>query len=161
MIRENRKTVFLNFICRKIIRKSRIPFFSLLAFGLLFLLSCEENPLLYRKIVYLDYTVCYEVEGNVPTAYVDVLNANAEHVVMPTVELPWTYSFTSCEDTEVAMIVRGNAAWGSDVRITARILVDDEIFQQNSSDIYSGFTALNGTIRGWRYSTIVEEEYKQ
>ena len=132
---------------------------TLLVIVLILLTSaCDEHPLEYKRLVYLDYTVTYQVEGTTGISKIEYIDSSGYYIATGEVELPWSYSYQTRGNVWVGIRAESRTDSGT---LIGLIYVNDNLYQSDTSDIfyyYAGVSAY-GRIAGHNYSEIVTETY--
>lgn len=140
------------------INKIQKVLFPFLAITLLIPLSkCEENPVYYHQIVYLDYTVRYEVTGSIEKSRISYTDKDGQEIDLGEVLLPWDTTFTSNMETYVQCMSASDNIPGW-TRIN--IYVEDEVFVSSSSkNLNYIFAYASGIVKPSQYTKVIKVPY--
>ena len=132
---------------------------TLLVTALILLTSaCDEHPLEYKRLEFVDYTVTYRVEGTTGTSKIDYIDSSETYISIGEVELPWSYSYQIRGNSWVGVRAESRTDSGT---LIGSIFINENLYQSDTSDIfyyYAGVSAY-GRIFGHIYSKIVTESY--
>ncbi|MDD5765335.1 MAG: MmpS family transport accessory protein [Candidatus Marinimicrobia bacterium] len=133
-------------------------------FTLLFLLtinSCEENPILYKYIVYVDYEVTYQISGeNIDSCTIQYFDTDGNQITLHSQPLPWSISFTQNGEFYAHVVAYSINTYDSPGKITATILIDNETLttSQNEDELVH-YISLTSEISDRLFITVKTDHY--
>ncbi len=120
--------------------------------------ACEEHPLEYKRLEFLDYTVTYRVEGTTGISKIDCIDSSETYIPIGEVELPWSFSYQTRGNAWVGVRAESRTDSGT---LIGSIFINDNLYQSDTSDIFYNYAGVSayGRIFGHIYTKIVTETY--